>query len=86
MSEPAGAEAVDGGRWEDGKFIAPDGWPEGAGWVVRNADGSIDQWGPARRPAAPGVHSGGQSPAAAKLWPIWVWRSLASLPGTRAAK
>lgn len=47
MSEPAGAEAVDGGRWEDGKFIAPDGWPEGAGWVVRNADGSIDQWGPA---------------------------------------
>ena len=47
-SEPAKAEAVDGGHWrEDGTFQAPEGWPEGAGWVVRNADGSIAQWGPA---------------------------------------
>lgn len=48
MAENQGpAEMVDGGHWEDGKFIAPQGWPEGAGWVVRNADGSIAQWGPA---------------------------------------
>ena len=41
-------KSVDGGYYrEDGTFCAPEGWPEGAGWVVRNADGSIDQWGPA---------------------------------------
>jgi hypothetical protein len=47
MSEQP-VEHVGGGYWrEDGTFQAPDGWPEGAGWVVRNADGSIDSWGPA---------------------------------------
>ena len=45
--QPISAEVVDGGTWVDGKFVAPEGWPEGAGWVVKNADGTIDQWGPA---------------------------------------
>lgn len=41
-------QPVAGGGWrDDGTFQAPDGWPEGAGWVVRNADGTIDKWGPA---------------------------------------
>lgn len=45
---PASAEIIPMGRWrEDGTFEAPEGWPEGAGWVVKNPDGSIDQWGPA---------------------------------------
>lgn len=46
--EPMQAQAVEGGHWrEDGTFQAPEGWPEGAGWVVKNPDGTIDQWGPA---------------------------------------
>lgn len=46
--DDARVEAVPGGYWrDDGTFQAPEGWPEGAGWVVRNADGSIAQWGPA---------------------------------------
>jgi hypothetical protein len=40
-------QPVDQGHWEDGKFVSPEGWPEGAGWVVKNPDGSIAQWGPA---------------------------------------
>lgn len=47
MADKDPVEAVEGGHWEGDKWIAPDGWPEGAGWVVRNADGSIAQWGPA---------------------------------------
>lgn len=49
MSEPhQPVQTVPQGHWrEDGTFQAPDGWPEGAGWVVKNADGSIAQWGPA---------------------------------------
>lgn len=49
-TEPDGqgaAEVVDGGHWENGVWHSPEGWPEGAGWIVRNADGSIAQWGPA---------------------------------------
>jgi hypothetical protein len=47
-ARPVQAEIVPEGHWrEDGTFEAPEGWPEGAGWVVKNADGSIDQWGPA---------------------------------------
>jgi hypothetical protein len=42
------AEIVPQGHWRpDGTFQSPEGWPDGAGWVVKNADGSIDQWGPA---------------------------------------
>ena len=42
------SEVVDGGHWrEDGTFEAPPGWPEGAGWVVRDPDGSIVDSGPA---------------------------------------
>ncbi len=50
MSEPPqipAAEVVPRGHWEDGKFIAPEGWPEGAGWVVKDVDGTIIKWGPA---------------------------------------
>jgi hypothetical protein len=41
-------QAIGGGYWrEDGTFQAPPGWPEGAGWVVKNPDGTIARWGPA---------------------------------------
>jgi hypothetical protein len=51
MTEPAAepkAEVVPTGYWrEDGTFQEPEGWPEGAGWVVKDADGTIVNSGPA---------------------------------------
>lgn len=45
MTQP---NLVEGGYWrEDGTYQSPDGWPDGAGWRVLNADGSIDRSGPA---------------------------------------
>ena len=42
------AEIIPQGHWrEDGTFQAPEGWPEGAGWIVRDPDGTIAKWGPA---------------------------------------
>lgn len=43
------AELVAGGSgWVDGKFHAPEGWPEGAGWRVVNPEtGETVAWGPA---------------------------------------
>lgn len=47
IPEPA-AEIVPEGHWRaDGTFQAPEGWPEGAGWIVRDPDGTIANWGPA---------------------------------------
>lgn len=42
-------ELVAGGSgWVEGKFRAPPGWPEGAGWrVVDPETGETVQWGPA---------------------------------------
>ncbi len=41
------AQVVGGGYWENGVFHSPEGWPEGAGWIVRDADGTIVNSGPA---------------------------------------
>lgn len=46
--EPQLTQIVEGGYWDgDGKFHSPEGWPEGAGWCILNADGSVADWGPA---------------------------------------
>lgn len=64
------AEIVDGGHWEDGKFISPEGWPEGAGWIVRDIDGTIVNSGPASDfalVASTDLGNGGPMPPAADL-------------------
>jgi hypothetical protein len=44
---PPRMEVIPTGEWlPDGTFRSPPGWPEGAGWIVKNADGSIASWGP----------------------------------------
>ena len=64
-------EVIDGGRWENGKFIAPEGWPEGAGWVVLDGPGGKPvKWGPASDfalVATTDLGNGGPMPPASDL-------------------
>ena len=65
-----GAEVIGGGHWENGVFHAPEGWPEGAGWIVRDTDGTIIKHGPASDfalVATTDLGNGGPMPPASDL-------------------
>lgn len=48
QAAPPQAELIKGGYWDgDGNFHSPEGWDEGVGWRVLNADGTVAQQGPA---------------------------------------